>query len=140
MWFCLGTHSLKSVSIERVDPGELRIVLNYSSHATNPKWSFLCLLLCKSTDCDEVEYENSIFILMKTSEYNISSYLSGYYQVFAFDVNSSGAINPSNGSKVYTAFYSSKMNFTDPKMQMSKLDSKYYKFLIHDKKFNRVYL
>ncbi len=77
---------------------------------------------------------------MKTSEYNISSYLSGYYQVFAFDVNSSGAINPSNGSKVYTAFYSSKMNFTDPKMQMSKLDSKYYKFLIHDKKFNRVYL
>ena len=58
---------------------------------------------------------------MKTKEYNISDYSSGYYQVFAFDMNSSGAINPTNGSKVYTAFYNLKMNFTSSQLQKSKL-------------------
>ncbi len=119
--YYLGTHSLKSVSVERLQSGKLRVELNYFDHATNPKWSFLCLLLCKNSDCDEVDYENSTFIVMKTREYNISNYSSGYYQVFAFDVNSFGAINPSNRSIVYTAFYSLKMNFTSSQHQNCKL-------------------
>ncbi len=116
----LGTHSLENVLFEGIEPGKLKVVLNYFNHSIR-KWSFLCLLLCNSSDCDEINYENSTYILMKTSEYNISNYSSGYYQVFAFDVNSSGAINPSNGFKVYTAFYSLRMNFTISQPQKSKL-------------------
>ncbi len=112
--------------MERTEPGKLRIVLNYFNYA-DPKWSFLCLLLCNSSDCDEVDFENSIYILMKTREYNISSYSSGYYHIFAFDVNNSGAINPSNQSTVYMAFYSLNVNLTHSEPQNSRFQLATYR-------------
>ena len=54
-------------------------------------------MYCKSPSCEDINYDNSLYLSIKSSIYNIT-YAYGYYLLYAYDVGADGALLPLNNT------------------------------------------